>query len=965
MGTFDLLSGFHQRTLHPESRPLTTCHTPIGSLQLTSLPIGYTNSMQEFQRTTSHTLSTMGKEKALAFVDDIGLLGSKSRYDEKPIPENPNIRQFIWEYAHNLYELLATFVEVGCTASGSKMVLATPILRIVGYLCSINGYSLNHGTASKILNWPVPKNTKQLRGFLGTAGIARPWIKDFAAIAKPMTVLLQKNKQEEPFEWSEKAQEAMNKIKQAASAMPALQVMDVNLAKNIERYDPKTKQPYSIGQVILAVDTSSMAVGYILKQVLKPKTVNILKYGSITFNERETRYQLSQSKLELFGVFRAISEVQMHVYALNLIIEVDALYLKDMIKKPSLPNAAMNRWLDHIKSFHPIWVWKTHAQHAAPDGLSRRPPAPEDTEVTNDELEPDEGGHYIKGPRPSDMIDLPLLLDKIDSRKVLLNKLEWTTEEPTDIHNIIDPPYRNQNPHNLQRWVSGKEHDQPVAKLYSALVTNISTSPDSNNDSPEPIEPEDEEEDNLIPSASSREIWPSIIKYLKKGILPESVTNIRGFRNKIRNFILEKDQLWRIGKNAPQKVITDVQKRPQLIRQAHDDSGHRGRDPTYAKLCDSFWWPQMYKEVTEFCKTCTPCQMRSTYIPKVEIRPTSVKTILRRFSIDVVHMKTVSNGYAYIVDARDNLTGWLEACRLKTITASNIADFLYEHIICRFGCILELTCDNGSEFKGIFEQVAKNHHIHLVRTSPYNPQGNGQIEEGHHAWIPAIWKSCGKKASHWSKWFLPSLWADRVSTRRTTGFSPYHLLYGTPHIFPFDITESTWYTIPWEEVNSRIDLLTVRMEQIAQLRLDRTQAAKKTIQARMQSALDYAKRNQHRLSNRKFRKGEMVIVSKKRFPTKEGSRKKSDESWAGPYRIHSITLSGSYKIMELDGVKLHGSIPARHLKFFRIRKEEITEQELKNRKDQSSSEDDGDRQLGDSDYHEGSIGDSENSYPSK
>ena len=127
-------------------------------MQLTSLPMGYTNSMQEYQRTTMHTAAHLLPDRAGVFVDDIGLKGPPTRYNDEPIPENPGIRRYIWEYAHTLDNMLATFVQVGCTAAGKKIVLATPLVHIVGNVCSLEGRRPHHSVITKVLNWSQPKS---------------------------------------------------------------------------------------------------------------------------------------------------------------------------------------------------------------------------------------------------------------------------------------------------------------------------------------------------------------------------------------------------------------------------------------------------------------------------------------------------------------------------------------------------------------------------------------------------------------------------------------------------------------------------------------------------------------------------------------------------------------------------------------------------------------------------------------
>jgi len=45
-----------------------------------------------------------------------------------------------------------------------------------------------------VLNWPVPKTVRDVRKFLGLANYYRWFIKNFAALAKPLNMLTRKNK---------------------------------------------------------------------------------------------------------------------------------------------------------------------------------------------------------------------------------------------------------------------------------------------------------------------------------------------------------------------------------------------------------------------------------------------------------------------------------------------------------------------------------------------------------------------------------------------------------------------------------------------------------------------------------------------------------------------------------------------------------------------------------------------------
>ncbi len=54
------------------------------------------------------------------FVDDAGIKGPPSTYNDEPIKGNPAIRRFVYEYATTLDHILARFIAAGITASGLK-----------------------------------------------------------------------------------------------------------------------------------------------------------------------------------------------------------------------------------------------------------------------------------------------------------------------------------------------------------------------------------------------------------------------------------------------------------------------------------------------------------------------------------------------------------------------------------------------------------------------------------------------------------------------------------------------------------------------------------------------------------------------------------------------------------------------------------------------------------------------------
>ena len=68
--------------------------------------------------------------------------------------------------------------------------------------------------------------------------------------------------------------------------------------------------------------------------------------------------------------------------------------------------------------------------------------------------------------------------------------------------------------------------------------------------------------------------------------------------------------------------------------------------------------------------------------------------------------------------------------------------------------------------------------------------------------------------SKWPDLLGSALWADRVTVKRTTGFSPYYLLYGQDPMHSFDMTDRSWHALDWKKVKTTADLLGLRIKQL-------------------------------------------------------------------------------------------------------------------------------------------------------
>jgi hypothetical protein len=131
----------------------------------------------------------------------------------------------------------------------------------------------------------------------------------------------------------------------------------------------------------------------------------------------------------------------------------------------------------------------------------------------------------------------------------------------------------------------------------------------------------------------------------------------------------------------------------------------------------------------------------------------------------------------------------------------------------------EIISDNGAQYIAALDWIGQRYGIHHIRISGYNSRANGIIESKHFDVRESIMKTYQGKESKWREVLPQVLWAERVTIRRTTGYSPYFMAHGVHPLLPFDITEAT-HLAPTQDFGiSTVDLIALRARQLAK-RLD-------------------------------------------------------------------------------------------------------------------------------------------------
>jgi hypothetical protein len=392
-----------------------------------------------------------------------------------------------------------------------------------------------------------------------------------------------------------------------------------------------------------------------------------------------------------------------------------------------------------------------------------------------------------------------------------------------------------------------------------------------------------------------------------------SRTEIRKLRRDSRRFRVIDGHLYQFaGPDRPlRRVVDDPNEQLRILHDLHDESGHRGREGTWRKVWTRYHWPRMFHDVDQFVRTCSQCQLHRTQRFDEELHPTEGPNGPWEWvTMDVVYMPESTSGKKFLVVARDYLSGYPEARALVHNDSASVCKFLEEVVFPRWGVPLKLTVDGGPENRGLVEGLSKLLGINRVTASAYNPQAQGLIERGHKELVGALRKMRGPWPSNLHK----ALWADRVTTKRSTGETPIFLMCGREQVLPIELCIPTWQTLPWNSIRDTESLLAMRAKQFEH-RDDRMQeAVNRTVRLRNEGK-DWFDA-QANIRNDPLGPGDLVLIRDVLRDIDMGRNHKLSPRWKGPFRIQSVSPKGTYLLEELDGTPLRATYAGRRLTRF-------------------------------------------------
>ncbi|GKE01265.1 reverse transcriptase domain-containing protein, partial [Tanacetum coccineum] len=296
-------------------------------------------------------------------------------------------------------------------------------------------------------------------------------------------------------------------------------------------------------------------------------------------------------------------------------------------------------------------------------------------------------------------------------------------------------------------------------------------------------------------------------------------------------------------------------------------SGHHSANVTAKKVYESgFYWPSVFKDANEY-------------------------------GLDFIGPFPESRGNKYILVVVDYVSKWVEAQALPMNDVRVVVKFL-RSLFARFGVPKALISDRGTHFcNSQLEKALQKYGVTHKLSMAYHPQSNGQTKVTNRAIKRIIERSVGYNPKGWSEKRNDALWAFRTAYKKSTGCTPFRLVYGKAFHLPVEIKHKAHWAL--KQCNMDLTLTSeshlMQLNELAKLRYgayENTRIYKEWTKKWHDSRLR---------GDKDFKVGDKVLLYNSRLKMYPGKLK---SKWSGPNIVKTVYPHGAIEITDGDGFSL-------------------------------------------------------------
>ena len=743
--SLDLASGYWQVELEEKAKAKTAFATREGLFQFTVMPFGLCNAPATFERLMERVLNGLLWDRCMCYLDDIIVYGTTFQMA-----------------LENLKTVFDRVRKHGLRLQPKKCDLFKKEVLYLGFFVNEQGVRPDPKKIEAVKTWPEPCSLTDVRSFLGFCNYHRRFVQNYAAISEPLQWLTRTGNR---FHWGIDQQTAFDALKEAMLGAPMLP-------------HPRMQEPV---QFVLDTDASLHAMGGVLSQRIDGKEY-VLSYASKTFSKPQRNYCATYR--ELLAALEMIRHFRHYLWGRHFELRTDHASLRWLSNYKNC-DGMLARWLASLQEYDYKTVHRAGKLHTNADGLSRC--------------------HTCQNPQC-----IGRITDDVDGYGA--SDVEMFVRQTSSARSGDDCP-----PGPIKTR-------QETAKIRQVRTTAVVD--DSDNMSELDVTPRERHTLQKLDTQIDQQRWlefltdadlaaaqvadPGLAKvrgWLLEGrkptkaeIEPESA-EVKALAGRWRLLSLQNDVVSRTivprpGKVILQKVLPQAL-RVDVLHQLHDlrVTGHLGIQRTVERVKQRFYWPGLSLDVARWCASCEQCAGRKGK-PRPRKQPMQTFDVgapFERISIDILDTHKVTRQQnRYVLVVTDYFTKWTDAFPLKRHTARIVAHVLVNRWFVYHGVPRQVLSDQGPEFEGrLFQRLAKLLEIRKIRTSPYRPQTDGQVERFNRTLLNMLSAFVTDTGLDWDQHIPYVMMAYRTSVNSSTGCTPQVMVYGQEANLPIDLVYDT------------------------------------------------------------------------------------------------------------------------------------------------------------------------------
>ncbi|KIM66600.1 hypothetical protein SCLCIDRAFT_1149605 [Scleroderma citrinum Foug A] len=189
-----------------------------------------------------------------------------------------------------------------------------------------------------------------------------------------------------------------------------------------------------------------------------------------------------------------------------------------------------------------------------------------------------------------------------------------------------------------------------------------------------------------------------------------------------------------------------------------------------------------------------------------------------------------------------------------------------------------IVTDNGTPFIATLEWLVQTYHICHICISAYNSQANGVVKWSHRTICDSLIKACNDNITQWPTLMHHIIWADHVTTWKSTSHSPYYMAHGVEPLLPFDVTKAMFMIPDVHQCLDTADLITICNHQLAKRDDKLASMHKRLLKSHFASIANFEHHFTNTIQDFNFKPGSLVLILNKKVEATSNTKCKPQYS---------------------------------------------------------------------------------------